>query len=70
MSRARSSAVGAFQEVDTVRRIASGAMLGPEQPVQLQLLELPQAMKALQGVVMELHVRLLTFSLHISLRDG
>lgn len=36
-------------------RIASGAMLGPEQPVQLQLLELPQAMKALQGVVMELH---------------
>lgn len=32
----------------------SGQMLGPEQPVILQLLELPQAMKALEGVVMEL----------------
>ncbi len=29
-------------------------MLGPEQPVILQLLELPGAQKALQGVVMEL----------------
>ena len=29
-------------------------MLGPNQPVILQLLELPQAQNALQGVVMEL----------------
>jgi malate dehydrogenase len=36
-------------------RIASGAMLGPEQPVRLQLLEIPPAMQALEGVVMELH---------------
>ena len=36
-------------------RIASGAMLGPDQPINLQLLELPGApMKALNGVIMEL----------------
>jgi len=37
-------------------RIASGAMFGPQQPVVLQLLEIPddKAMKALQGVCMEL----------------
>ncbi len=36
-------------------RIASGAMLGPDQPVSLRLLEIPPAMQALEGVVMELH---------------
>lgn len=36
-------------------RIASGSMLGPDQPVILQLLEIPQAMNALQGVLMELN---------------
>jgi len=35
-------------------RIASGQMLGADQPVILQLLEVTPAMKALQGVVMEL----------------
>ena len=35
-------------------RIASGAMLGRDQPVILQLLEITPAMEALQGVVMEL----------------
>ncbi|AGM41562.1 malate dehydrogenase [Spiribacter salinus M19-40] len=35
-------------------RIASGDMLGPDQPVILQLLEVPPAMDAVQGVVMEL----------------
>ncbi|MEI6279537.1 MAG: malate dehydrogenase, partial [Verrucomicrobiae bacterium] len=37
-------------------RIASGAMFGPDQPVVLQLLEVPveKAMKALEGVAMEL----------------
>src|SRR5271155_5500825 len=35
-------------------RIASGAMLGPDQPVVLRLLEIEPAMKALEGVVMEL----------------
>jgi malate dehydrogenase len=35
-------------------RIASGSMLGSDQPVILQLLEIPPAMNALNGVVMEL----------------
>src|SRR3954463_14201134 len=37
-------------------RIASGAMFGPEQPVILQLIEAPieKALKALEGVAMEL----------------
>ena len=35
-------------------RIAAGDMLGKEQPVILQLLEIPPAMDALRGVVMEL----------------
>lgn len=35
-------------------RIASGQMLGIDQPVILQLLEIPPALPALQGVVMEL----------------
>ena len=36
-------------------RIASGQMLGDEQPVRLQLLEIPPALDALKGVVMELN---------------
>ncbi|RTR07204.1 malate dehydrogenase [Halomonas nitroreducens] len=36
-------------------RIASGDMLGKDQPVILQLLEIPPAMDALNGVVMELN---------------
>ncbi|NNF52117.1 MAG: malate dehydrogenase [Gammaproteobacteria bacterium] len=36
-------------------RIASGQLLGEEQPVILQLLEIPPAMGALEGVVMELN---------------
>jgi malate dehydrogenase len=36
-------------------RIASGQMFGSEQPVVLQLLEIPPAMPALDGVVMELN---------------
>jgi malate dehydrogenase len=35
-------------------RIASGQMLGPDQPVILQMLEIPPALPALQGVMMEL----------------
>ena len=35
-------------------RIAAGDMLGPDQPIVLRLLEIEPAMKALQGVVMEL----------------
>jgi malate dehydrogenase len=35
-------------------RIASGAMLGPEVPVELRLLEVPAAVKAAEGTAMEL----------------
>jgi malate dehydrogenase len=35
-------------------RIASGAVLGPDQPVMLQLLEITPALGALEGVAMEL----------------
>lgn len=35
-------------------RIASGQMFGPNQPVSLHLIEIPQALEALNGVVMEL----------------
>ncbi len=35
-------------------RIASGQLLGPDQPVVLRLIEIEPAMKALEGVVMEL----------------
>lgn len=37
-----------------VYRIAAGEIFGPDQPVILQLIEIPPAMKALEGVVMEL----------------
>ena len=36
-------------------RIASGQMFGPDQPVALHLVEIPAALNALEGVVMELH---------------
>jgi malate dehydrogenase len=35
-------------------RIGSGSMLGPDQPVELRLLEITPALKALEGAVMEL----------------
>jgi malate dehydrogenase len=35
-------------------RIASGSLFGPDQPVELRLLEITPALKALEGVVMEL----------------
>ncbi|HLS01454.1 MAG TPA: hypothetical protein VK054_05645, partial [Beutenbergiaceae bacterium] len=36
-------------------RIASGALLGPDVPVALRLLEIPQAIKAAEGTAMELN---------------
>ncbi|MDU0967528.1 MAG: malate dehydrogenase [Actinomycetaceae bacterium] len=36
-------------------RIASGSMLGDDQPVKLNLLEIPQAVKAAEGTAMELN---------------
>ena len=36
-------------------RLASGAIFGPDQPIDLHLIEIPPALKVLEGVVMELH---------------
>jgi malate dehydrogenase len=38
-----------------VFRIASGEMFGPDQPLSLHLIEIPNVLDALKGVVMELH---------------
>ncbi|HZL55396.1 MAG TPA: malate dehydrogenase [Solirubrobacteraceae bacterium] len=57
MSAARKVAVtGAAGQIGyaLLFRIASGAMLGPQTPVVLSLLEVPQAVKAAEGTAMEL----------------
>jgi malate dehydrogenase len=57
MSRPRKIAItGAAGQIgyQLVFRIASGSMLGTDQPVSLHLLEITSALPALQGVVMEL----------------
>ena len=61
-------------------RIASGAMFGPDQPVILQLIEVPfeKAMKALEGVAMELddcafpllHSMVLTDDARVGFKDA
>jgi malate dehydrogenase len=38
-----------------VFRVASGEMFGPDRPLALHLIEIPNALDALNGVVMELH---------------
>jgi len=55
-SPVRVSVTGASGQIgySLLFRIASGEMLGKDQPVILQLLELPQALKGLEGVSMEL----------------
>src|SRR5438067_8659761 len=35
-------------------RIASGQLLGPDTPIRLRLLEIPQAVRAAEGVALEL----------------
>ena len=53
---ARVAVTGAAGQIaySLVFRIAAGEMLGPDQPVILQLLEIPVALPALKGVVMEI----------------
>ena len=57
-SPVRVSVTGAAGQIgySLLFRIASGEMLGKDQPVELQLLEIPdeKAQKALKGVMMEL----------------
>jgi malate dehydrogenase len=56
MTPVRVTVTGAAGQIgySIVFRIASGQLLGPGQPVDLRLLEIPQAMPALEGVAMEL----------------
>src|ERR1700730_13839268 len=56
MTPARVPVTGAAGQIgySIVFRIASGQMLGADQPIDLRLLEIPQAMGALEGVAMEL----------------
>jgi len=56
MTPTRVTVTGAAGQIgySLVFRIASGQLLGAEQPIDLRLLEIPQAMGALEGVAMEL----------------
>jgi malate dehydrogenase len=56
MSAVRVAVTGAAGQIgySIVFRIASGQLLGAEQEIDLRLLEIPQAMGALEGVAMEL----------------
>jgi malate dehydrogenase len=56
MSAVRVAVTGAAGQIgySIVFRIASGQLLGPSQEIDLRLLEIPQAMGALEGVAMEL----------------
>jgi malate dehydrogenase len=56
MTPVRVAVTGAAGQIgySIVFRLASGQLLGPDQPVDLRLLEIPQAMGALEGVAMEL----------------
>ena len=56
MTPVRVAVTGAAGQIgySIVFRIASGQLLGPDQPIDLRLLEIPQAMSALEGVAMEL----------------
>jgi malate dehydrogenase len=56
MNPIRVTVTGAAGQIgySLVFRIASGQLLGPDQPVDLRLLEIPPAMGALDGVAMEI----------------
>ena len=56
MKRIKVAVTGAAGQIGyaLIFRIASGQMFGPDVAVELNLLELPQALPALEGVVMEL----------------
>ena len=50
-------------------RIASGAMLGPETPVRLNLLEIPQGLKAAEGAALELQDSAFPLLSHVEIFD-
>ena len=50
-------------------RIASGAMLGPDTPVRLHLLEIPQGLRAAEGTALELHDSAFPLLAHVDVYD-
>ncbi|MDR6906546.1 malate dehydrogenase [Agromyces sp. 3263] len=50
-------------------RIASGAMLGPDTPVRLHLLEIPQGLRAAEGAALELHDSAFPLLSHVDVFD-
>lgn len=50
-------------------RIASGAMLGPETPVRLNLLEIPQGLKSAEGAALELQDSAFPLLSHVEIYD-
>lgn len=50
-------------------RIASGAMLGPDTPVRLHLLEIPQGLRAAEGAALELHDSAFPLLTHVEITD-
>jgi malate dehydrogenase len=50
-------------------RIASGAMLGPETPVRLHLLEIPQGLRAAEGAALELQDSAFPLLTHVEITD-
>ncbi|GAA1815212.1 malate dehydrogenase [Agromyces neolithicus] len=50
-------------------RIASGAMLGPETPVRLNLLEIPQGLKSAEGAALELQDSAFPLLTHVEITD-
>lgn len=50
-------------------RIASGAMLGPDTPVRLHLLEIPQGLRAAEGAALELHDSAFPLLAHVDVYD-
>lgn len=50
-------------------RIASGAMLGPDTPVRLNLLEIPQGLRAAEGAALELQDSAFPLLAHVEVTD-
>jgi len=50
-------------------RIASGAMLGPETPVRLNLLEIPQGLRSAEGAALELQDSAFPLLSHVEISD-
>ena len=50
-------------------RIASGAMLGPDVPVRLNLLEIPQGLRGAEGAALELHDSAFPLLAHVEVYD-